>query len=572
MKTNVKKNLALVLFGFSLAACGGGSGGTQSPPAPLATPTANPAGTSGVTLVIDIPLSEPSSQAQLRRPEFVPPLTQSIGYTFNNVTGANNFFNVGPTAPNCTVISANLLRCTAEFAFSPGNYTYTLIAYDRPGAQRNQLAYAAGTFMITSGVHNVPTITMNGCLRSLRVTTNPKAIANLAGITLNVNVDGLDADGEVISSGFYDNFCSGIPVPVTLSDNDTSGSVRLSQTTFTGPTTGITATYDGVHGISNLVISATQTANSFISNGQTTVAVSQGPTETYVINHPAPSGSPPPGIVGYSFPFTSTSAPNFNVNVGTAANLPIGVAFDYTQSANMAISFTGSGLSIYPGGPGTSTLPTAVQLLAPTEGYGLAAFDLNGNVYVTTGSAGKSVFEYDSNNGVFTTNQAVTATITDTTLTSPFGVCFDYMTSPNLYVTNNDSTGTIVVFSRNASGVWTKTLSIVVPTTTQLPQLGGCREDPYTNKLVVADTNRSTVFIYTLPLTATSTPVQQSVTAVGTGAGGFPLDVLLLQNVLYVTLDGPHSVAVYGNPPTANPTVTVTNGIGIPFGIGQNGF
>ena len=561
---NVKKTLTLMLFGFSLAACGGG-GVQSSSPAPAATPTSSPAGTSSVSFVFDFPLS--GSQAQQRRPEFLSARTQSI---VNAIDGTVSTLSVGPTAPNCSAVSPGLLQCTANFALGAGTHTYVFVGYDQPNGNGNQLSYASGSFTTVAGVHNTPTVTVNGVIRFVRVTTNPRAIANLAGITLNLNVDGLDPDGTVISSGIYVD-SAGTPRSITLSDNDTSGSVKLSQTTLTGPTTGITATYDGVHSISNLIINGVVNCQCSVSPGQATVAVSQGPTETYVISHPGPNASPPPGIVGYALPLTSTSFPNFNVNVGTGANLPIGVAFDYTQSANMAISFAGSGVAIYPGGPGASTLPAPVQLLAPADVYGLAAFDLNGNVFVGTGSVGKSVLEYDPINGVFTSNQAATATVTDPMLTSPYGVCFDYMTSPNLYVTNNDSTGTIVEFSRNASGVWTKTLSIIVPVTTQLPKLGGCREDPYTNKLVVADNNRSTVFIYTLPLTANSIPAQQSVTA-GTGAGGFPLDVLLLQNVLYVTLDGPNAVAVYGNPPTANPTVTVTNGIGVPFGIGQNGF
>jgi hypothetical protein len=559
----VKKFLTLMLFGFSLAACGGG-GGAQSPTAPVTTPTAIPDGTSGVTFVIEIPMS--SSQAQRRRPEFVASTTQSIGYTFNNVTGANNFFNVGPTAPNCTVPSANVLRCTASFPLSPGNYTFTLIAYDHPGAAGNQLAYATGTFAVSAGVHNVPTITMNGILKSLRVTTNPRAIANFAGITINVNVDGLDQDGNVISSGSYD-LGTGTPPTVTLSTNDTSGSVHLSQTSVTGPTSGITATYDGVHPISNLIISATET-NGFMASGQATVAVSQGPAETFVANS---SNGNQPYLDGYAFPFMSTSTPNFNASVGAPTNLPNGVAFDYTLSANMAITFANGNIFVYPGGPGASTLPAPVQLASSTVANGFDAFDLNGNLFVAT-QTGKSVLEFDSANGVFSAAQTPTTTITDATaLTSPFGVCFDYRTIPMLYVTNNDASGRIVVFTRDpTTGVWARSLSLVVPAA-NTPKLGGCSEDPYTNKFVVADTNNGTVYIYTLPLTATSVPVQQAVVG-PTGVPGLPMDALLLQNTLYVTAAGPNQIQIFAGPPIANPTLIISSGVNGPSAIRQPGF
>ncbi|MGB6985429.1 MAG: hypothetical protein WBD74_05550, partial [Candidatus Aquilonibacter sp.] len=268
-----------------LAGCGGGGGGAPGiPNAPSITATATPpsAPASGHTASVTFKMKwNDTTPTALRRPDsrgrmYVPANARSVSVTVNG----------GYTAASGTgtVAVLNSPGTSLTFNAATGSDTFFIQVFDEQNAQGNVLGQALVTQTVSAGSANVVSSIINGVIATVQITipnASPKA-----GTPANVrlNIDALDADGDVITGPGDFN------TPIQLSINDPSKSGTLSFSASELPNPGfapVTLDYTG-----GTLVNATITAS---AGNATAGTATFAPTPT-VYEYALASGNNPQWI------------------------------------------------------------------------------------------------------------------------------------------------------------------------------------------------------------------------------------------------------------------------------------
>ena len=224
------RRLVILACVLGVAGCGGRTAAVMPPVAPSAAKV--PAKTAQVQFSITVPRQ---SSGRFRSPRYVSAATQSASIAVTPSGGAP----ATPVVVNCTSV------CSGQIAAPVGSDTFTMNLFDAPNGAGNLLSTGTLTQTIVIDQANTVNVTFNGVVKSLAVVLNPSSVGSGAGSAIAVTVNALDAAGNVIvgPGGYAD--ANGNALTVTLSDSDTSGATKLSTTSLSGPTTGITLSYNG---------------------------------------------------------------------------------------------------------------------------------------------------------------------------------------------------------------------------------------------------------------------------------------------------------------------------------------
>lgn len=271
---------------------------------------------------------------------------------------------------------------------------------------------------------------------------------------------------------------------------------------------------------------------------------------------PAPTSTPTPSassvhlyvanfgggnVAQYASPFGSASVPALTFSDTTPVGGPVGIA---VNTSYVATSHVTGEVDLYQ--QPVSASSAAVATFGGSA-FGLMTFDSQGDLWAT--SQNSSVVEYLP---PFTNSTSEAIDITDG-FTSSYGIAFD--ASRNLYVTNSDSSATIVVYA------WPYTAR----TNTYTVPMPGARLHGLAvsgSNLYVADTYNNAIYVYALPLTN----VVPSDTIAATAPVGLAFDA---NGTLYVTTQGTNQIQIFNPPFTSGstPAATITSGVNEAFGI-----
>ena len=146
--------------------------------------------------------------------------------------------------------------CSSTVQIPPGSYTATVTTYDAPNQGGNILGTYAGPITVATDTANNISLTVNGVLSRIVLTTAHSSFGGCAPSTQQLNVQGLDFDGNIIvpPAGFTDS--SGNPLsiglssshgtPITPASVTQTGVVSLGySSSFSNFTDTITATASG---------------------------------------------------------------------------------------------------------------------------------------------------------------------------------------------------------------------------------------------------------------------------------------------------------------------------------------
>jgi hypothetical protein len=239
----MRSKLRLVLVGtacVAIPACGGGGGGSASVPLavktaqPATTATAGPAGFTPVTFTIG--RTSGTTAQSVRKPAFVPASTTSISVALNGTT---------PQVFPCTSTG-----CTGTIlAPAGGADTFTFTAID---TQARALATASVTQTIAANGINAIAVTLDGIIAGATLSASPAGLSSAADAASVVSAVAHDVDGDVITGTYA--------APLTVSDDDETGSIALNGATLTSDTSTAAIVYTAstatMYGENHLLISA----------------------------------------------------------------------------------------------------------------------------------------------------------------------------------------------------------------------------------------------------------------------------------------------------------------------------
>lgn len=229
----------------------------------------------------------------------------------------------------------------------------------------------------------------------------------------------------------------------------------------------------------------------------------------------------------------------------TPDTAPVGIAADIDANSKYVVTdqVTGSVTAFAWPIDGVST-PVATF---GTSARGFMAFDSKGNLWAASQNA--VVVEYVP---PFTNSTTESNGLTNG-ITDSYGIAFD--SSGNMYVSNADSSGTVVMYAPPYSAL---TKTITVPDAN--PGLHGLAAS--SSQLFVADTRNDKILVYNLPLSGNTPDVQITTTA--------PLGLAVdPKGRLLVSEQGHNRIDVFG-PPFSNssaPAGSITGGLNGPFGV-----
>jgi hypothetical protein len=255
MKLRFSRYAAAVLgLSLTLAACGGGTGGSTLP--------ASPTKPQNVNATVTIYMDGTTAQSNARRPMFVSPSTNSSLLTITQHTGgatvATIITDLSSASSNCTGSSPRV--CTIPISISPGTYDFNLKTYDQApvggaipsGATQLANATISGQVIAANAANNI-TFSLSAILSGTQkpgVTCSPSACGALSYYSL-------PADGAAHSFTFaftvYDvdgNPITGsvpfqTPVSVTLTETGGTGhSYLVLNGTNSGTSASITKATD----------------------------------------------------------------------------------------------------------------------------------------------------------------------------------------------------------------------------------------------------------------------------------------------------------------------------------------
>lgn len=189
---------------------------TASPPAPVTTPTAGPQGFAPVRFTITLPKV---ASAKSRNTLFLSPYTTSISVSVNSTT---------PQVFACTPPT-----CSGSFvAPAGGSVNFLFAALD---AQGKVDANASVTQVIAANGTNAISVTLNGLVASVGLTTTPAGLSSAASGQSTVSATAYDVDGDIIT-GTYS-------APIVVSTTDTTGTIAVTGATLATSTSTATLTY-----------------------------------------------------------------------------------------------------------------------------------------------------------------------------------------------------------------------------------------------------------------------------------------------------------------------------------------
>jgi hypothetical protein len=222
-----------------LSACGGG-GGSALPQAhvtaaPIPTPKANP---QKVTVSITIPAGTRNGSGRRRRPQYISVNTNSAAISVNG--GTPVIAGLSANSANCTSSPAGV-TCTLSIDAPVGPDTFVEQMYASVNGTGPVLSQSTTSATIVAGIANTVNMTLDGVVASIVLTlANPTPPIG-PPLTIPLTVTFFDAsNAAIIGSAPFAN-------PITLTDSDTSGATKLSQTAITAPSnaSNVTVAYSG---------------------------------------------------------------------------------------------------------------------------------------------------------------------------------------------------------------------------------------------------------------------------------------------------------------------------------------
>jgi streptogramin lyase len=244
MQHRINVPIALALAA-SLVACSGGSSGSVMPGSQRAVSAA---------FVIKVP-PRPSASAHSdhRAPQFVDALTKSISVALTAVNGAAPSPLPAPVVVNLTsadcVPSSQGTTCTITISAAVGNDTFSVTAFPQTNATGKPLSVGKVTAPISASGPNNVAVALSGIVASMVLSLPaPPPVGTPTNIPLTVVAK--DAVGtQIVGSEPY-------TTPIALSDNDKSGTTKLSTAAVVSPATVVTLNYNGGTLPAPIVISA----------------------------------------------------------------------------------------------------------------------------------------------------------------------------------------------------------------------------------------------------------------------------------------------------------------------------
>ncbi len=365
------KRVAFVAAIALMAGCARGSSGVM--PGAQTMPQM-----ASVQFQIAIPAA---TQAQALKPAYVSASTKSAAVV------------VSPGSTT-TIINCTTLTCSGTVLAPIGSDTFTVNLYDGTNGTGNLLS--TGSLTQTIGYqNNTVSVTFNGVVASLVVSLSPTSVTVGTSATVGLTVNALDSDGNtIIAPGVYVN-ASGSALTINLSDSDSLGTTKLSQTSRTQPTSNLNLSYSGAC-IANPTITASATG---LTSKQATLTVNAAGPIVTPLTIDATQTDLPSGTPVYAYIIGNVSGTYYRIDAcGTVYQLD--ATKDNTQAAGTfpgSSSLTPAAVSAiapnYPSAwadysiPISQTSPTQISLAniktIPGLGTGTAAF--SGRIFISVG-------------------------------------------------------------------------------------------------------------------------------------------------------------------------------------------
>ncbi len=381
-----------------------------------------------------------------REPRFLSPSTSSVSIAVSGVAQPV-VADVSATSKICTT-SGTTRTCTIPVNAPAGSVTFTATLYDGPNATGKVLGTGSVTQTIVAGSPFNVTLPVSGVPGAITVSTSVTAFAAGSAATTPVAVTVADPDGNVIS-GTYAN-------PITLTDSDTTGSLKLSATTVTSSTQSVTLNYNGSATVSKAFISATATGvPAGDAHGVLVRVTGSALSGIYVTNYSANS------LAVFRIGSSGNVAP-VRVLAGAATGLsgPESIGLDGAGRLYTNNHISG-GITVYPANANGNVAPvrrlTNAGLPSPNGvaiGAGDDVYSPNCPTCSGSGSGTNEVVHFAA--GATASDRQFTSA--PPAMTAPDSISVDE--SGNVYLNNGFTAGPVYVFPVTASGTVTPIRSI----------------------------------------------------------------------------------------------------------------
>jgi hypothetical protein len=207
---------------FLVSACGGGGGSvapqtSKAAGTPVTKPTAGPQGFTPVSFSIALAQSGTASNA--RRPMFVPASTTTVSVAVNGTT---------PVTFPCVGTS-----CSGTFsAPAGGSVNFVFTALD---SQARPVSEASFAQTINANGANTLNVTLEGVVDSAGLALSAPGLVSYQSGSATVTANAFDVDSEPITGTYFQ--------PISLSVNDTTGTITFPVGTLAGSTSTGTVAY-----------------------------------------------------------------------------------------------------------------------------------------------------------------------------------------------------------------------------------------------------------------------------------------------------------------------------------------
>ncbi len=453
-----------------LAGCGGGgasSGGLGS-----TLPKQANGATNSVRFSITVP---PKTASSGRSPAYVSSATQSM--TIAVLQGTTNVLNqtlgLTPSSPGCTTSLAGTL-CTISLSLAAGSYTASITTYDGANGTGNALSTAQSVaFTVTANQNNLVPLTLSGIPTAIHVAS---AGANA------VDVLAQDADG---------NFIVGAGAPTfTASASSGPALATIVQPTASHPNLiSFVQASPTVLGTETFAVAASYPAGESNACTQTGAVCSLSSALTAKVSAPmamvADYGNSL--VLGYTLPLTSAMQP-------PAVSIPLNNGGYLAEDASGNV-FAAS-----------YSIPTTVLEIPPPYTAATVTNSLGGEnvkqiAVAPNGDLALANIAGSVGGSLYAPPYTAAPTALSNGLSRPYGVAFD--ASNNLYFGNNGAS-TLTMLAPPYTGA---------PTTVSISAAA--------NGLTVSGTTLfvneyAAVDVFSLPLTASSTPMAKLTRGIGT--------------------------------------------------------
>jgi hypothetical protein len=145
---------------------------------------------------------------------------------------APTYADVSATSPFCT-LAGTTQTCTIPIAAPAGADTIGLGFYDGPNGTGNLLGSGTGSTTVTLGQPFTVTIPISAVVASVAFAVTPNTLQGPATGTATLTLIAKDADGNAITG------TAPYSAPIAVTNNDTTGAIALSATTFSKPADSI---------------------------------------------------------------------------------------------------------------------------------------------------------------------------------------------------------------------------------------------------------------------------------------------------------------------------------------------